>query len=59
MATEDFITVLFYRVDNAMPNAQKHSLASPYPSKVVTLAILFALPTTIFYESASFQMSSL
>ena len=43
MTTEDFITVLFYRVDNTMLDAQKHSQASLYPSEVVTLAILFAL----------------
>ncbi|MEJ2300117.1 MAG: hypothetical protein P8Y14_01290 [Anaerolineales bacterium] len=43
MTTEDFIITLFCRVDNAMPNAQKHSQASLYPSEVVTLAILFAL----------------
>lgn len=43
MTTEDFIIALFCRVDNAMPNAQKHSQASLYPSEVVTLAILFAL----------------
>jgi hypothetical protein len=43
MTTEDFIITLFYRVDNAMPNARKHSQASLYPSEVVTLAILFAL----------------
>jgi hypothetical protein len=43
MTTEDFIITLFCRVDNAMPNARKHSQASLYPSEVVTLAILFAL----------------
>lgn len=43
MTTVDFITMLFYRVDNALPHAQKHSQASLYPSEVVTLAILFAL----------------
>ena len=43
MTTEDFIITLFCRVDNAMPNARKHTQASLYPSEVVTLAILFAL----------------
>jgi hypothetical protein len=43
MTTEDFIITLFCRVDNAMPNARKHSQASLCPSEVVTLAILFAL----------------
>lgn len=43
MTTEDFIITLFCRLDNAMPNARKHTQASLYPSEVVTLAILFAL----------------
>jgi hypothetical protein len=43
MTTVDFITELFYRVDNSMPDAHKHSQASLFPSEVVTLAILFAL----------------
>lgn len=43
MTTEDFIIDLFCRVDDQMPDAQKHSQASLYPSEVVTLAILFAL----------------
>jgi hypothetical protein len=43
MTTIDFITQLFCRVDDAMPNAEKHSQAHLYPSEVVTLAILFAL----------------
>lgn len=43
MTTIDFITRLFCHVDDAMPNAEKHSQANLYPSEVVTLAILFAL----------------
>jgi hypothetical protein len=43
MTTIDFITQLFCRVDDAMPNAEKHSQANLYPSEVVTLAILCAL----------------
>jgi hypothetical protein len=43
MTTEDFITELFYRVDEAMHGVVKHSQASLYPSEVVTLGILFAL----------------
>lgn len=43
MTTEDFITRLFCRVDDAMRDAQKHSQSSLYPSEVVTVAILFAL----------------
>ena len=43
MTTVEFISELFYRVDNAMPKAKKHSQASLFPSEVVTLAILFAL----------------
>ena len=43
MSTIDFITNLFCNVDDAMPEAKKHSQASLYPSEVVTIAILFAL----------------
>ena len=43
MTTIEFITELFYRVDNALPDAQKHSQAHLFPSEVVTIAILFAL----------------
>jgi hypothetical protein len=43
MTTIDFITELFYRIAEAMPDAKKHSQAKLYPSEVVTLAILFAL----------------
>lgn len=43
MTTEDFIIELFCRVDDMMPNAEKHEQAKLYPSEVVTLAMLFAL----------------
>ena len=43
MTTEDFIIELFCRVDDQMPDAQKHSQAHLYPSEVVTIAILVAL----------------
>lgn len=43
MTTEDFIIELYCRVDDAMPDAVKHSQANLYPSEVVTLALLFAL----------------
>ena len=43
MSTVDFITDLFCHVDDAMPEAKKHSQANLYPSEVVTIAILFAL----------------
>jgi hypothetical protein len=43
MTTEDFIIELFWRVDDAMADAVKHSQACLYPSEVVTLALLFAL----------------
>jgi len=43
VTTEDFITELFCRVDDAMPEAKKHPQAKLYPSEVVTLALLFAL----------------
>ncbi len=43
MTTEDFISELFYRVDEAMKDVSKHPLASLWPSEVVTLGLLFAL----------------
>lgn len=48
MSTQDFITELFCRVDDAMREApsihkHKHSQANLYPSEVVTLGLLFAI----------------
>jgi hypothetical protein len=43
MSTEDFITELFYRIDEAMHRVPKHSQASLYPSEIVTLGLLFAI----------------
>jgi hypothetical protein len=43
MTTEEFISELFYRVDEAMKALPKHPLASLWPSEVVTLGVLFAL----------------
>ena len=43
MTTEDFITELFCRVDDAMTEVEKHSQAELYPSEVATLALLFAI----------------
>ena len=43
MTTEDFITELFVRVDDAMKDVPKHSQASLCPSETVTLGLLFAL----------------
>jgi hypothetical protein len=43
MTTEDFISELFYRVDEAMKDISKHPLASLWPSEIVTLGVLFAL----------------
>lgn len=43
MTTGDFISALFYRVDEAMKNIPKHPLASLWPSEIVTLGVLFAL----------------
>jgi hypothetical protein len=43
MDTEDLITGLFCRIDDAMRDVAKHSQALLYPSEVVTLAVLFAL----------------
>src|SRR5918993_4929441 len=43
VTTQDFITELFCRVDDAMTEVSKHSQATLYPSQVVTLAVLFAV----------------
>jgi len=43
MTTEDFISELFYRVDEAMKEYPKHPLANLWPSEIVTLGLLFAL----------------
>jgi hypothetical protein len=43
VTTEDFITNLFYRVDETLRSLSKHAQAGLYPSEVVTLALLFAL----------------
>jgi hypothetical protein len=43
MTTIDFITELFCRIDDAMPNMPKHAQASLYPSEVVTVGMLFGL----------------
>lgn len=46
MTTQDFITELFCRVDDAMHHLHqvpKHPQAALYPSEVVTLGLLFAL----------------
>jgi hypothetical protein len=43
VTTQDFITELFCRVDDAMIEVNKHSQATLYPSEVVTLAVLFAV----------------
>ena len=43
MTTEDFISELFYRVDEAMTDIPKHPLAHLWPSEIVTVGLLFAL----------------
>lgn len=43
MSTEDFITELFCRIDDAMRGIKKHSQANLYPSEIVTLGFLFAI----------------
>ncbi len=39
----DFITELFVRVDDALPDTQKHVQAKLYSREIVTLGLLFAL----------------
>ena len=43
MTTQDFISELFYRVDEAMRDIPKHPLGNLWPSEIVTVGILFAL----------------
>ena len=43
MTTQEFITELFCRIDDAMKDVPRHPQASLYPSEVVTLAFLFAI----------------
>jgi len=43
MSTQEFITELFCRIDDAMQDVPKHSQAALYPSEVVTLGLLFAI----------------
>jgi hypothetical protein len=43
MTTEDFISELFYQVDEAKKPVPKHPQASLWPSEVLTLGVLFAL----------------
>ena len=43
VTTQDFITELFCRVDDAMTEVEKHPQAELYPSEVGTLALLFAI----------------
>ena len=40
MTTVDFITALFCRVDDRMPDVPQHPQAHLYPSEVVTIALL-------------------
>ena len=42
MTTEDFITELFCKVDDAMKEVPKHSQSRLYPSELVTIGLLFA-----------------
>jgi hypothetical protein len=62
MTTNDFITELFCRVDDAMREVTKHSQAKLYPGEVVTLAMLFALKgvsNRAFYRWAHRDLLSL
>ena len=43
MTTVDFITALFYKVDEQMRTMPKHPEAHLWPSEVVTLGLLYAL----------------
>jgi len=43
MTTEDFVTDLFFQIDDTLIELPKHPQAKLYPSEIVTLGILFAL----------------
>lgn len=43
MTTEDFISELFYRIDEALKGVLKQPQARLWPSEIVTLGVLFAL----------------
>ena len=56
MTTEEFISELFYRVDETMKDIPKHAQANLWPSEVVPLGLLFALKgvgTRAFYRWVS------
>ena len=46
MITLDFITALFYEIDEQMGAIPKHPEAHLWPSEVVTLGLLHALKRT-------------
>jgi hypothetical protein len=46
VTTIDFITNLFYRIDDALSVVTKHVQAGLYPSEVVTLVICSLSPAT-------------
>lgn len=53
MTTPDFISALFYAVDQEMLDVPKHPDAKLYPCEVVSLAVLFAIKgggTRAFYR---------
>jgi hypothetical protein len=58
MTTEDFISELYYRVDETMKGVPKHPLPSLWPIEVVTLGVLFALKgvsTRAYYRWVTFD----
>lgn len=62
MTACDFTVELFYRVDNAMPEVQKHPLSCLHPSEVVTIGLLHALRgegNRAFYRWLVREMKSL
>ena len=54
MTTIDFITELFFRVDNKVDD-DKHPQAKLYPSEVVTLALLYGVfcisPKKVYFSN--------
>ena len=62
MTIQEFITEMFCRVDDAMPDQQKHSQALLHLSETVTLGLLFALKgagTRAFYRWADANLRPL
>jgi Transposase DDE domain len=62
MIASDFTVELFCRIDDAMPDLQKHPLSALHPSEVITIGLLHALRgegNRAFYRWLEREMKSL